>query len=66
VVRGIKPLRATPGRMEFELSLASGLSGLRRLVSRGDVLVDADAAPDPATEPGVTVATGAQARFRMR
>jgi hypothetical protein len=68
VVRAFRPLRATPGRMEFELSLASGLSGLRRLVSRGDVLVSADAPVDAAADAGATAvpAPGAQARFRMR
>lgn len=69
VVRGMTPLRATPGRMEFELSLASGLSGLRRLVARGDVLAAADA-PMAGTAEGDPVAPppspGAQARFRMR
>jgi hypothetical protein len=68
VVRGITPLRATPGRMELELSLASGLSGLRRLVARGDVLAPADAVSDSTAgvDDGVAAAPGAQARFRMR
>lgn len=32
VVRDVKPLRATPERLEFELELATGLAGLRRVL----------------------------------
>ena len=40
VVRGLTPLRATPQTVEFDLDLISGLSGLRRMVDGGDVLVE--------------------------
>lgn len=39
VVRRITPQRATPEGVTFSLELATGLSGFRRLVERGDVLV---------------------------
>jgi len=39
VVRDITPLRATAQGLELELDLASGLSGLRRMAARGEVLV---------------------------
>ncbi|HEY0662179.1 MAG TPA: DUF2066 domain-containing protein [Lysobacter sp.] len=39
VVRRITPQRATPESVIFSLELATGLSGFRRLVERGDVLV---------------------------
>lgn len=42
VVRRITPQRATPESVVFSLELATGLSGFRRMVERGDVLVADD------------------------
>jgi hypothetical protein len=46
VVRDARPLRATPGRLEFDLDLSTGLPGLRRVLD-AELLVE-DAAADPA------------------
>jgi uncharacterized protein len=43
VVRGITPLGAAEDRLELELSLSTGLSGLRRMASRGGVIEPAEA-----------------------
>jgi len=45
VVRAIRPLQAAPGRMEYELELASGLPGFEMMIEGGDVLVAEQAAP---------------------
>ena len=42
VVRGIRPLRATPNSLEVELDLLTGLAGLRRVLD-GSVLVESGA-----------------------
>lgn len=42
VVRGIRPLRATPNSLELELDLLTGLPGLRRVLD-GSVLVESGA-----------------------
>src|SRR5690606_35948437 len=42
VVRGIKPLRATPNSVELELDLLTGLPGFRRVLD-GSVLVESEA-----------------------
>lgn len=41
VVRGIRPARAMPGRLEVDLDLLTGIAGFRRMVD-ADVLVEAD------------------------
>jgi uncharacterized protein len=43
VVRGITPLRAAPDQLELELSLSTGLSGLRRMAARGGVIEPVEA-----------------------
>jgi hypothetical protein len=40
VVRDATPLRATPERLEFDLELATGLPGLRRMVDDGLLVED--------------------------
>jgi hypothetical protein len=42
-VRGIAPLGAAEDRLELELSLSTGLSGLRRMASRGGVIEPVEA-----------------------
>jgi hypothetical protein len=54
VVRGITPLAATDDRLELELQLSTGLSGLRRMASRGGVIEPDDAAGE------------SPARYRLR
>ena len=46
VVRDMKPLRATPGQIVFELELATGLAGLRRMLDDG-LLVEVGEANPP-------------------
>jgi hypothetical protein len=48
VVRDVKPLRATPNRLEFELELATGLAGLRRVLD-DELLVEESEGSDPPT-----------------
>lgn len=55
VVRDMRPLSATPERIEFELELASGLPGLRRVLD--DELMVEDTA---------SAASGATTTFRLR
>lgn len=43
VVRGIVPLRATPGGVELQLELLSGMPGFKRATSSDDVLVPVEA-----------------------
>lgn len=54
VVRGITPLAAAGDRLELELTLSTGLAGLRRMASRGGVIE-----PDEAGDDG-------PARYRLR
>jgi uncharacterized protein len=54
VVRGIEPLSAADDRLELELTLSTGLSGLRRMAARGGVIE-----PDGAEDDG-------PARYRLR
>lgn len=54
VVRGITPLAAADDRLELELTLSTGLSGLRRMASRGGVIE-----PDGSEDDG-------PARYRLR
>ena len=42
VVRGVRPLRATPNSLELELDLLTGLAGFRRVLD-GSVLVESGA-----------------------
>ena len=46
VVRDMKPLHASAGQLEFELELATGLAGLRRVVDDG-LLVEVGAGDPP-------------------
>jgi len=63
VVRDARPLRAAPGRLEFDLDLATGLPGLRRVLDDGLLVEDGVATP-----PGTANAAngGASATFRLR
>lgn len=63
VVRGMTPLRASEGVVEFELDLLSGLPGLARLVRSDGVLVaeGADATAETGSE-----GASAPARYRLR
>ena len=45
VVRRITPLRASPGSLELELDLATGLAGLKRAAAGGGVLVGGEGEP---------------------
>ena len=45
VVRRVTPVRATPEGLELDLNLLTGVSGLRRAVAGGDVLVAGEGEP---------------------
>jgi len=45
VVRGIAPVKATPGVLALDLDLLTGLPGLKRAAGNGEVLVGSDDAP---------------------
>lgn len=45
VVRGIAPVRASPGALSLDLDLLTGLPGLRRAIGNGEVLVGSEDAP---------------------
>lgn len=71
VVQSIRPLQAGPGRMEYELGLASGLPGFELMVGGDDVLVPENV--PPASDDGVPgeagprpAATSGTARYRLR
>jgi hypothetical protein len=55
VVRDMRPVEATPDRLEFDLELASGLPGLRRMLD-DELLVEDSVVADPS----------AAATFRLR
>jgi len=67
VVRDARPLRATPDRLEFDLDLATGLPGLRRvlddelLVEDGSATIGTGVAGN-----GVAGTSTASATFRLR
>lgn len=56
VVRDARPVRASTERMEFELDLATGLPGLRRVIDEALLVEDGSAA----------AGSGASATFRLR
>ena len=67
VVTDITPLRASDDRIEFDLSLSTGLSGFARMAARSDVVeaVDAGAGPaDPATPDAGPTAPAVHYRVR--
>ena len=68
VVQSARPLRATPGRMEYELGLASGLPGFDLMVEGDDVLVSEYAPPAAGNDPlpGEAVPPPAPASYRLR
>jgi hypothetical protein len=45
MVRGIAPVKATPGMLALDLDLLTGLPGLKRAAGNGEVLVGSDEAP---------------------
>jgi uncharacterized protein len=45
VVRGIAPVKATPGVLAVDLDLLTGLPGLKRAAGNGEVLVGSDETP---------------------
>lgn len=57
VVQSIRPLTAGPGRMDYELALASGLPGFNLMIEGGDVLVSEYESPAP-EDTGYGVPTG--------
>jgi hypothetical protein len=64
VVRDARPLRATPDRIEFDLDLATGLPGLRRVLDNELLVEDGGIAGGAAT--GATGTDAAAATFRLR
>ena len=61
VVRDVKPLRATADGLAFELDLATGLAGLRRVLD-DELLVEQGTTEQGTTEPD----TGEPVAFRLR
>lgn len=45
IVKRVQPVLATPGTLELDLELATGITGFARLVDRGGVLSSASAGP---------------------
>lgn len=72
VVQSVRPLQATPGRMEYQLGLASGLPGFELMIEGDDVLVSEYAPPAAGSDllPGEAVPPPAPASgtatYRLR
>ena len=67
VVRDARPLRGTPDRLEFELDLATGLPGLRRVLDNELLVEDNGAGADTSVAGnGMAGTSAASATFRLR
>lgn len=67
VVRDARPLRATPDRLEFDLDLATGLPGLRRVLDDELLVEDGSATTgNGVAGNGVAGTSAASATFRLR
>jgi len=65
IVKRVQPVLATPGTLELDVELATGITGFARLVNRGGVLASVSAVPadDDSSEPATPASR--RATFRL-